>query len=132
MLKDFISFIRRGNVVELAVAVVIGVAFGAVVASFVEGLLTPLIAAAGGRPDFSALTFEINESTFGYGQFVNAVVAFLVVAAAVYFLVVRPVNAMVERSRTEPPPDPTVKKCPECLSDIPAEASRCAYCTSSV
>lgn len=129
MLKDFKRFLLRGNVVSLAVAVVIGVAFGAVVTSFVEDLLTPLIAAVGGQPDFSALTFEVNGSTFRYGSFVNAVISFLMVAAAVFFLVVRPVNALVERSRREPPPDPTEKKCPECRSDIPVDAIRCAFCT---
>ncbi len=129
MLKDFKQFLLRGNVVALAVAVVIGVAFGAVITSFVEDLLTPLIAAAGGQPDFSALTFEVNGSTFRYGSFVNAVISFLIVAAAVFFLVVRPVNALVERSRREPPADPTEKKCPECRSDIPVDATRCAFCT---
>jgi large conductance mechanosensitive channel len=129
MLKDFKQFLLRGNVVALAVAVVIGVAFGAVINSFVEDLLTPLIAAAGGQPDFSALTFEVNGSTFRYGSFVNAVISFLIVAAAVFFLVVRPVNALVERSRREEPADPTEKKCPECRSDIPLDATRCAFCT---
>jgi large conductance mechanosensitive channel len=129
MLKDFRQFLLRGNVVALAVAVVIGVAFGAVITSFVEDLLTPLIAAAGGQPDFSALTFQVNGSTFRYGSFVNAVISFLIVAAAVFFLVVRPVNALVERSRREPPADPTEKKCPECRSDIPVDATRCGFCT---
>ena len=129
MLKDFKRFLLRGNVVALAVAVVIGVAFGEVITSFVEDLLTPLIAAAGGQPDFSALTFEVNGSTFRYGSFVNAVISFLIVAAAVFFLVVRPVNALVERSRREPSADPTEKKCPECRSGIPVDATRCAFCT---
>jgi large conductance mechanosensitive channel len=129
VIEDFRRFLLRGNVVALAVAVVIGVAFGAVITSFVEDLLTPLIAAAGGQPDFSALTFEVNGSTFRYGSFVNAVISFLIVAAAVFFLVVRPVNALVERSRREPPADPTEKKCPECRSDIPVDATRCAFCT---
>jgi len=129
MVRDFRRFVLRGDVVALAVAVVIGVAFGAVITSFVEDLLTPLIAAAGGQPDFSALTFEVNGSTFRYGSFVNAVISFLIIAAAVFFLVVRPVNALVERSRREPPADPTEKKCPECRSDIPVDATRCAFCT---
>lgn len=111
---------------------VIGIAFGAVIASFVEDLLTPLIAAIGGQPDFSALTFEINGSTFRYGQFINAVISFLFVAAAIFFLVVRPINALMERRRKQEPEDPTLKKCPECISEIPADATRCAFCTTTV
>jgi len=132
MLKDFKEFILQGNVVQLAVAVVIGVAFGAVITSFVEDLLTPLIAALGGEPDFSALTFEINDSVFRYGAFINAVIAFLIIAAAIFFLVVRPVNALMERRRGQEPEDPTLKKCPECISEIPADATRCAFCTTTV
>jgi large conductance mechanosensitive channel len=132
MVKDFKEFILQGNVVQLAVAVVIGIAFGAVIASFVEDLLTPLIAAIGGQPDFSALTFEINGSTFRYGQFINAVISFLIVAAAIFFLVVRPINALMERRRKQEPEDPTLKKCPECISEIPADATRCAFCTTTV
>ena len=129
MLKDFKQFLLRGNVVDLAVAVVIGVAFGAVVTALVADLLTPVIAAIFGKHDFSALTFTINGSTFRYGAFLNAVIAFVSIAAAVFFLVVRPINALIRRRRTEPG-DPTTKTCPECLSEIPLEARRCAYCTT--
>jgi large conductance mechanosensitive channel len=133
MLKGFKQFILRGNVIDLAVAVVIGAAFGAVVAAFVKDLLTPLIAAVAGKPDFSAFYFDVNGSRFLYGEFVNAVVSFLLIAAAVYFFVVAPLNAYVARRRRgEAPPDPTTKKCPECLSEIPIAARRCAFCAQSV
>ena len=131
-MKDFKEFLLRGNLVDLAVAVVIGVAFGALIASFVENLITPLIAAIVGEPDFSALEFTINGSVFRYGAFLNALISFLVIAAVVYFLVVKPVNALMERMKTEPPVDETVRDCPECLSSIPAEARRCMFCTSEV
>jgi large conductance mechanosensitive channel len=127
-MRGFKTFLLRGNVVDLAVGVVIGVAFGAVVTAFVKDLVTPLVAAMFGKPDFSSLTFTINNSKFSYGDFVNAVVAFLVVAAVIYFFVVVPYTALVARSRKEPPADPTTKKCPECLSEIPIEARRCAFC----
>jgi large conductance mechanosensitive channel len=130
-MKGFKAFLLRGNVVDLAVGVVIGAAFGATVTAFVKDMLTPLIAAAIGKPDFSALTFTVNKSTFLYGDFVNAVVSFLLIAAAVYFFVVLPVNALVARMRKAPAPaDPTTKKCPECLSEIPIDAQRCAFCAS--
>lgn len=130
-MKGFKAFLLRGNVVDLAVGVVIGAAFGAMVTAFVKDLLTPLIAAAIGKPDFSALTFTVNKSTFLYGDFVNAVVSFLLIAAAVYFFVVLPINALVARMRKAPAPaDPTTKKCPECLSEIPIDARRCAFCAS--
>src|ERR1700674_20345 len=129
-MKGFKVFLLRGNVVELAIAVVIGVAFGVVITAFVKDLVTPLIAAIGGKPDFAALSFTINNSKFLYGEFINAVIAFLIIAAVIYFLVVIPYTAMVERSRKEPPADPTVKKWPECLSEIPKDARRCAFCTS--
>ena len=132
MLKEFREFILRGNVVDLAVAVVIGAAFGAVVAAFVADIVTPLIAAIGGQPDFNDLTFTINGSVFRYGHFLNAVFSFVIVAAALFFFVVMPVNAMVQRSRREPTADPTTKKCPECLSEIPIDARRCAFCTSEL
>ncbi len=127
-MKGFKSFLLRGNVVDLAIAVVIGVAFGAVVTAFVKDLVTPLIAALGGKPDFSTLSFTINNSKFAYGDFINVVIAFVIIAAVIYFFVVMPYTAMVQRSRKEPPADPTTKKCPECLSEIPLEAKRCAFC----
>jgi large conductance mechanosensitive channel len=131
MLKGFKQFLMRGNVVDLAVAVVVGAAFGAVVAALVKDLVTPLIAAIVGQPDFSAIAFTINGSRFMVGDFINALVSFVLVAAAVYFFVVVPVNAIVARSRRgEAPPDPTTRKCPECLSDVPIAARRCAFCTS--
>ena len=130
--NDFKAFLLRGNVVDLAVAVVIGSAFTAVVTQLVDSFLTPLIAALFGEPDFSALDFTINESVFAYGLFFNALIAFVLVAAAVFFFVVRPVNAMMARARNEPPADPTTKKCPECISEIPLEARRCAYCTATL
>ncbi len=130
MLKGFKGFMMRGNVVDLAVAVVIGGAFGAVVASLVKDLLTPLIAAIVGKPDFSAIQFTVNGSKFLIGDFVNALVAFVLVAAAIYFFVVTPMNMMIARRRSgQAPPDPTVKKCPECLSEVPIAAHRCAFCT---
>jgi large conductance mechanosensitive channel len=133
MLKGFRQFLMRGNVIDLAVAVVIGGAFGAVITALVKDLITPLIAAIGGKPDFSALHFEINSSKFPIGDFVNAVISFVMVAAAIYFLVVAPMNALVARMhRGEAPADPTTKKCPECLSEIPIAAKRCAFCTSPV
>jgi large conductance mechanosensitive channel len=132
MLKDFKKFILRGNMLDLAVAVVIGVAFTAVITALVRDLITPLIAAIGGNPDFSSLTFTIHHSTFRYGDFLNYLITFVIVAAAVYFLVVLPVNALVERARQERPEDPTTKRCPECLSEIPLEARRCAFCTSQL
>jgi large conductance mechanosensitive channel len=129
VLKGFKQFLLRGNVVDLAVAVVIGGAFGAVIAALVKDLLTPLIAAIGGQPDFSAIAFTLNGSRFLIGDFVNAVIAFVMVAAAVYFFVVAPMNALAARRRSgEAPADPTTKKCPECLSEVPIAARRCAFC----
>lgn len=131
MLKGFKQFVLRGNVIDLAVAVVMGVAFGTVITALVKDLLTPLIAALFGKPDFSGLTFTINSSQFLYGDFLNAIVAFFLLAVAVYFFVIAPVNAVMARmNRGEEQPDPTTKKCPECLSDIPIAANRCAHCTS--
>lgn len=132
MLKGFKQFLLRGNVVDMAVGIVVGAAFGAVVAGFVKDLMTPFIAAIVKQPDFSALTFTINGSKFLYGEFVNAAVSFLIIAAAVYFFVVLPMNALIARTKKEePPPAPTTKKCAECLSDIPIGARRCAFCTSA-
>ena len=132
MLKDFRQFLLRGNLVELAVAVVIGTAFSALVAALVADLITPLIAAIGGQPDFSRLSFTINGSRFRYGDFINALIGFLIIAAVVFFLVMKPVNALIERERNREPEDPTTRKCPECLSQIPVEARRCAFCASEV
>jgi large conductance mechanosensitive channel len=128
MLKGFKQFLLRGNVVDMAVGVVIGAAFGAVVSGFVKDLMTPFIAALIKQPDFSALTVTLNGSKFLYGDFINALLSFLFIAAAVYFFVVIPVNALIARSRKEPPADPTTRKCPECLSEIPIGARRCAFC----
>ena len=131
MFKGLKQFLLRGNVLDLAVAVVIGGAFGAVVTALVKDLITPLIAAIIGSPDFSALQFEVNGSKFLIGDFMNAAVAFLLVSIAIYFFVVLPVNTLMARlKRGEVPPDPTTKKCPECLSEIPIAAKRCAFCTS--
>jgi large conductance mechanosensitive channel len=133
MLKGFRDFIMRGNVVDLAVAVVIGAAFGAVVTAFVKDIITPLIAAIFGQPDFSGLTFTINGSKFLYGEFINAVVSFLLIALAVYFVVVVPMNKLAERrARGQAPADPTTRQCPECLSEVPVAAKRCAFCTSAL
>jgi large conductance mechanosensitive channel len=132
VLSEFRQFLLRGNVVELAVAVVVGVAFAAVVTSLVENLITPLIAALGGEPDFSALSFEINGSTFGYGLFLNALFSFVIIAAVIFLLVVKPMNALVENANRSEPEDPTVKKCQDCRMEIPADATRCGHCTSEV
>ena len=131
MLKGFKEFILRGNIVDLAVAVVIGIAFGAMVNALVKDLITPLIAALVGKPDFSAIVFTVNGSKFPVGDFINALFAFVMIGAAVYFFVVLPVNSLMARmSRGEAAPDPTTKKCPECLSEVPIAARRCAHCTS--
>jgi large conductance mechanosensitive channel len=130
-MKGFKQFMLRGNVVELAVAVVMGAAFTAVVTAFVKDLMTPLIAAIIGAPDFSAIAVEVNGSKLLIGDFLNALFSFLMISAAVYFFVVLPVNAMVARMRRgEAAPDPTTKKCPECLSEVAIAARRCAFCTS--
>jgi large conductance mechanosensitive channel len=130
MLDGFKKFILRGNVVDLAVGVVIGAAFGAVVTALTKDLLTPLIAAVVGKPDFSSVSFTIGNTVFPVGDFINALVSFLLVAAAVYFFVVTPLNALMAKIS---PPAPTSKKaCPQCLSDIPIDAKRCAFCTQPV
>jgi large conductance mechanosensitive channel len=127
-MRGFKTFLLRGNVVDLAIGVVIGVAFGSVITAFVKDLVTPLIAAFGGQPNFSTLYFTVNNSKFQYGDFVNALLAFVIVAAVIYFFVVVPYTALVARSHKEPPADPTTKKCPDCLSEIPIDARRCAFC----
>lgn len=128
-MKDFKAFLLRGNLVDLAVAVVLGVAFGAVVTALVGDLVTPLIAAIGGKPNFSTLSFTINHSRFAYGDFLNALLAFVVIAAVVFFLVVKPVNALLARRQKD---EPTTKPCPHCLSEIPVAASVCSFCTRDV
>jgi large conductance mechanosensitive channel len=130
--SEFKQFVLRGNVIDLAVGIVIGAAFAAVVQAAVTDLLTPLIAAIFGKPDFSQLTFEINNSVFKYGHFLNALIAFLIVAWVVFFFVVKPVNALMSRSQRRESPDPSTRKCPECRSEIPIDARRCAFCTSEV
>lgn len=130
MLKDFKTFLLRGNVVDLAVGIVIGAAFGALVTGLVKDLITPIIAAIIGKPDFSNLVFTINGSKFLYGEFLNALIAFISIAAAVFFFVVQPVNALMSRRRTEPNVEDETVPCTECLSEIPRAARRCAFCTS--
>ncbi len=133
MMKGFRQFLLRGNVLDLAVAVVIGAAFGAVITALVKDLITPFIAAIVGKPDFSAIAFEINGSKFLIGDFINALLSFILIAAAVYFFIVLPVNAFMARMRRgEAPPDPTTKKCPECMSEVAIAARRCAFCTSAL
>jgi large conductance mechanosensitive channel len=132
MLKEFRSFILRGNLVDLAVAVVIGAAFTGVVNALIKDIVTPIIAAIGGKPNFSALTFTINDSRFFYGDFINAVLAFALVAMVIFFLVLKPVNALTARMRTEPDVESDTRPCPECVSQIPLEATRCAFCTTEV
>lgn len=132
MLKEFKQFLLRGNVVDLAVGVVIGASFGTVVTALVSDLLTPLIAAIAKVPDFGGLIFTINSSQFMYGHFINAIISFLLVAAAIFFFVIKPMNILIARSRKEPPADPTTKKCKECLSEIPINAKRCSHCTQIV
>lgn len=127
MLKGFKDFILKGNVVDLAVAVVLGAAFGAVVASLVENIFTPLIAAIIGEPSFGGLSFTLNGSSFGYGLVINALITFVSVAAVIYFVVVQPMNKL-----KPPPPSEPMRNCPECLSDIPGAATRCAFCTAQV
>ena len=131
-MKDFKEFLLRGNLVDMAVGIVIGVAFAAVVTALVTDLITPLIAAIGGQPNFAGLKFRVNGSEFLYGAFVNALIAFLVIAAVVFFLVVKPVNHLMNRRRTEPEVESTTRECPQCLSRIPVGARRCAFCTSEV
>ena len=131
-MNDFKQFLLRGNVVDLAVGVVVGVAFGTLVTAFVKDFITPLIAALFGKPDFSAIHFTINGSVFALGDFLNALLSFVLVAMAVFFFVVKPINYLMARARKEPPADPTTMKCPECLSEIPIGARRCSFCTAAV
>ena len=126
----FKKFLLRGNLVNLAVAVVIGVAFAALVTALVTDLITPLIAAIGGKPNFDNLTFTVNHSEFRYGAFINALISFVIIAAVIYFLVVLPVSKLL--SMSDKAEAATEKECPECLSKIPLAAHRCMYCTSVV
>jgi large conductance mechanosensitive channel len=128
--KDFKAFLLRGNLVDLAVGIVIGLAFTAVVTAFVASLVTPLIAAIFGSPDFANLTFTINGSVFTYGVFLNALISFVLVAIVLFFLVIKPVNALAARSRRQV--EATTRPCPECLTEIPLEATRCSACTAVV
>ena len=132
MLKEFKQFLLRGNVVDLAVGVVIGAAFGSVVTALVKDLITPLIAAIAQVPDFSDLSLLINGSKIMYGELLNAIISFLLIATAIFFFVVKPMNLLISRSHKGPPADPTTKKCPECLSEIPIGAKRCWHCTQKV
>lgn len=128
-MKGFRQFLMRGNVVDLAVAVVVGAAFGTVVSSFVKDLLTPLIAAIAGKHDFSGLYFTINGSRFLYGNFINSILSFLLISAAVYYAVILPMNALTRKAQSQ---GPGTRKCPECLSDIPLQARRCSHCGTEV
>jgi large conductance mechanosensitive channel len=131
-MSDFKAFLLRGNLVDTAIGIVIGLAFAAVITAFVGDLITPLIAAIAGKPDFSALSFTINKSHFLYGAFLNAVISFVVIAAVLFYLVIKPVNALMARRKTGPPEAATTRECPECLSEIPVGARRCAFCTAVV
>ena len=131
-MKDFKQFLLRGNLVDMAVGIVIGVAFAAVVTALVTDLITPLLAAIGGKPNFANLKFRVNGSEFLYGAFINALIAFLLIAAVVFFLVVRPVNRLMSRYRTEPDVEQATKDCPHCLSAIPIGATKCAFCTADI
>jgi large conductance mechanosensitive channel len=131
-MKDFKEFLLRGNLVDMAVGIVIGLAFAAVITALVADLVTPLIAAIGGQPDFSSLSFTINKSHFLYGAVINALITFVVIAAVIFFLVVKPVNALMARRKTEPDVATTTRECPYCLSQIPVGARRCAFCTQEV
>jgi large conductance mechanosensitive channel len=132
MLKEFKQFLLRGNVVDLAVGVVVGASFGAVVTALVKDILTPFIAAIARVPDFSGFAFTIRGSKFMYGDFLNTFISFILVSAAVFFFVVKPMNLLIARSHREPPADPTTKKCPECLAEIPLTAKRCMHCTQLI
>lgn len=133
MLKEFKKFILRGNVVDLAVAVVIGAAFTSIVQAVVRDLVTPLLAAIGGKPDFSDLYFTVNNSRFMYGDLLNHIISFVLIATVIFFLIVQPINKLVTYSnRNKQAEEPTERKCPECLSTIPKEAKRCAFCTAKI
>lgn len=130
MLKGFRDFILRGNVIDLAVAFVMGAAFNSIVSSLVKDIFTPLIGAVGGKSDFSGLFFTLNNSKFMYGDFINSLVSFIIIALVVYFFIVTPMNKVMARIKKGEKVDPTEKSCPECLSMIPIKAKRCKYCTA--
>lgn len=132
MLKGFKEFVLRGNVIDLAVGVMMGAAFGSVVNALVKDLMTPLIAAIFRAPDFSALSFTINNSRFLYGDFLNALISFVIVSATVYFFIVIPINALSEKAIKKAAKDPATKKCPQCFTDIPVQAKKCPNCTSKI
>lgn len=132
MNTGFKQFLLRGNVIDLAVAVVVGGAFGTVVSALVRDILTPLIAAIGGQPDFSALSFTVHGSRFAYGDFINAVLSFFIISAVVYYLIVLPMNALIARSKKEATPTPQMRQCPDCLSSVPLQARKCAFCRSEI
>ena len=129
-MRDFKEFLLRGNLVDMAVGIVLGLAFGAVVTAFVSDLITPLIAAIFGKPNFGALTFTIHNSTFFYGHFLNAMFSFVVIAAVVFYFVVKPVNRLLAARRGAP--EASTQPCPQCLSEIPLGAHRCAFCTTEL
>jgi len=132
MFQGFKNFILKGNVVDMAIGVVIGVAFGNVTTAMVKGLVTPLIAAVGGKPDFSAIYFTVNNSKFMVGEFINSLISFLIIAAVLYYAVVMPMEKIKEKMKSGKTEDPTEKACPECLSLIPIKAKRCKYCTAVI
>lgn len=132
VVQEFKEFVLRGNVIDLAIAVVIGAAFAAVVDAAVTDLITPIIGAIGGQPNFEKITFTINGSQFMIGHFINQLVSFLIIAAVIFFLVIKPLNLLLERARHEPTPDPTTTKCPACLSEVQIGATRCPFCTSEL
>jgi large conductance mechanosensitive channel len=132
LLQEFKQFVLRGNVVDLAIGIIIGLAFGGVVQSFVDNLISPLIGLFGGVPDLSRATFTVRDSVFRYGAFLTAVLTFLLTALVVFLFVVKPINHLVTRSRGETSPDPTTKKCPFCTLDIPIHATRCPNCTGEL
>lgn len=132
VLKEFRGFVLRGNVLDLAVAVVIGAAFNAMVSSVVKDMVTPIIGAIFGQPDFSSLTFSINGSTFAYGNFINTLISFIIVVIAVFFFIVKPISVLTQRlglSTEDPRP---MAPCPRCYTDVPTVATRCGHCTSDL
>lgn len=132
MLQGFKKFIFKGNVVDMAIGVVVGVAFGEVVTSMVKDLITPLISVVGGKPDFSSYYFTINDTKFMYGEFINSLIAFLTISGVIYFAVVAPMNKIMKSIEGGKSQDPSDKSCPECLSIIPVKAKRCKFCTAQV